>query len=71
VIAFGADRLWQTVDGSTWQQTPAPEFKGYGVSTTLELTDGSLLAAAARYTGPKTSKAATLLGQVEVPTTAP
>ncbi len=69
VLAFGADRLWQTLDGSTWQETPAPELKGYGVSTTLGLSDGSLLAAAARYTGPNTSKAATLLGQV--PTTTP
>jgi hypothetical protein len=69
VIAFGADRLWQTVDGSAWQQTAAPELKGYGVSTTLELSDGTLLAAAARYTGPNTSKAATFLGQV--PTTTP
>ncbi len=68
VIAFGADRLWQTLDGWTWQETPAPEFRGYGVSTTLGLSGGDLLAAAARYTGPTTSKAATLLGHVATST---
>jgi hypothetical protein len=67
VLAFGTDRMWQTSDGVTWQETPVPAFKGYGISTDIELADGRLLAAGARYTGPDTSRPATFLGHVPAP----
>ena len=66
-IVFGTNTTWQTGDGTTWQETPTKAFKGYGISTDIELADGRLLGGATLYTGPNTSNAATFLGQIVLP----
>ncbi len=62
ILAFGANRMWQTSDGSTWSELPEPAFKGYYISVVTQLSDGRLSAAGTIQTG-STSKAATFIGQ--------
>ena len=45
VLAFGANRQWQTSDGSSWKELPEPAFKGYYISAVAQLADGRLSAA--------------------------
>jgi len=63
VIAFGADRTWQSADAETWLETSVPEFRGYSVGAVTTLKDGRLVAVG-RLEGQKGAKIATWVGKV-------
>jgi hypothetical protein len=62
VIAFGADRTWQSADAVTWLETSVPEFRGYSVGAVTTLADGRLVAVG-RLEGQKGAKIATWVGK--------
>ena len=63
VIAFGADRTWQSADAVTWLEAGVPEFRGYTVGAVTTLTDGRLVAVG-RLEGQKGAKIASWVGKV-------
>ena len=50
-IVFGAASEWRSIDGLSWQVTPAKTFRGYSVRTVTTLPNGDVLAAGPRSTG--------------------